>query len=270
MEKIFYYDNTIEGFFSCIFVIYDSKAQVNNITSDNQISVSFDKTLVQVETNETQYRRVKAGIMKHIGERGINSVYLAYSSCNEKKELIIYKYLKLAFIYGAKVYQMLADNDVITYNEMVSRVAFECHRFNGFVRFRQTTTNIYIAPIRPDNDIVEHIMPHFTSRFGTQKFAIVDVKRNKVGYFDGDNIEIGTYGGMRDIQLTDDEIEFQQLWKQYYETVTIADRKSERRRKQFMPTRYWEFMPEINMDKQAKKSKNTSIEQETTDDKLLN
>lgn len=250
-KTIFHYDNTIEGLFSCIFIIYDTKAEVENILSINEISIPFDMQLINVVTDLQQHQRIVAGIIKKIGKAGLSSIIKAYASCDNKKEMIIYNYLKLVFKHGSKTESMLSDADVITFNEMLGRVNFECHRFTGFVRFRQTTANIYIAPIRPDNDILEYIMPHFVNRFQIQKFAIVDVGRNKVGYFDGKNWNLGLFNNIRNIELTDDELIFQKLWKQYYETVTIQDRKSERRRKQFMPSRYWEFMNEFNIDKKS-------------------
>lgn len=260
-KTIFHYDNTFWGFLSCIFDIYAAKTEVAQITSQDTLSPSFDMQIATVVVDNEKSRRVADGVVKKIGSSGMSDIYSAFASCNTEKEIIIYKYLKLVFVYGRKIEQMLSNADVITFNEMLQRVRFECHRYNGFVRFRETESSIFVAPIRPDNDILEFIMPHFVNRFGIQRFVIVDVGRGKAGYFDGKNWDVGQFEGLKDVELTQNEKEFQQMWKNYYDTVTIKPRESERRRKQFMPQRYWEFMPEIKTDMQKGISKKQELKE---------
>ena len=218
------------------------------ITCLNEIQAALDTVVVEISTDMIKAERVEKGIIKHIGRDGFGGVLRVFAASDANKDTAIYNFLRLAFVHGRKTLEMLGHPDVVVYNEILNRVNYECHRMKGFVRFRETAADIMYAPIRPDHDIVEFIMPHFAGRFHVQKFAIFDVGRKKLGLWDGKTYCVGFTDGLPEIELTDEEIDLQRAWKMYYDTVTIKSRESERRRKNFMPIRYWEFMPEIRND----------------------
>ena len=46
------------------------------------------------------------------------------------------------------------------------------------------------------------------------------------------------------VSFSKNEDAFLSLWQNYYRTVAIKERKNTRLMKNFMPVRYWKFMPE--------------------------
>lgn len=50
------------------------------------------------------------------------------------------------------------------------------------------------------------------------------------------------------VALSEYEQGFQNLWKEYYRSVNIAQRPHEKQMKGYMPVRYWKFMPEKQGD----------------------
>ncbi len=248
-EKYIYrYDGGIEGFFTAVFDIYDLRRRPYTITASAEVQPAFDTVVIDVITDPKKAARVEKGIIKNIGRLGFAGVLRVFSASFAYKDDSIYEFLQVVFAHGQKAGSMLSDPRVIKYNEIMQNVNYECHRFKGFVRFREIKGGIMYAPIRPDHDILEFIMPHFCERFHIQKFAIFDVGRKKLGAFDGREWRAGYLEDLPEIELTETEADMQRVWKMYYDTVTIKERASEKRRRAFLPDRYREFMPEINND----------------------
>ena len=260
-ETIFRYDGSFDGFLTAVFDIYNNKwgrgdsLRATNatrphllITSASEIQAAIDTAVIEVVSDIDKAVRVEKGIIRNIGRDGFGGALRVFASNDAHKDIKIYNFLRLVFTHGRKSLEMLGHPHVITYNEIMDAVNYECHRMKGFVRFRETAGGVMYAPIRPDHDIVEFIMPHFAKRFHIQKFAIYDVGRKKLGLWNGKAYAVDYIDELPEIRLTDEEIDLQRAWKMYYDTVTIKSRESERRRKGFMPKRYWEFMPEITND----------------------
>ena len=124
-----------------------------------------------------------------------------------------------------------------------TRVYGEAHRLKGFLRFMENADGVMYAPYSPDNDITDIIAVHFAARFGARPFVIHDIKRKIAAMYDGNEI-VMTYAGDAEIYLSEYEDYFQNLWKQYYNSVNIASRPHEKQMRGYMPVRYWKFLPE--------------------------
>jgi len=44
--------------------------------------------------------------------------------------------------------------------------------------------------------------------------------------------------------LAEDEKLFQRLWKQYYKSISIQERKNPKVHRQLLPKRFWKYLPE--------------------------
>jgi probable DNA metabolism protein len=92
-------------------------------------------------------------------------------------------------------------------------------------------------------------MSHFTSRFPNEAFIIHDTKRNVLGLYDGSVAkEICAENKQVTVYLSDDELNFKKLWKTYYDSVNIKERRNPRLRASFMPKRYWVNLPETQAE----------------------
>lgn len=235
------YDGTLEGFLTCVYECYYQKLNPDIITSKNHIQTCFD-TQVKIITTEVQKaERVKKSIIKY-GE--YFNIDYAFNSCSDLKDKIIFDYLKLLFKFGKEIKTMLSNLKVIAFNDVLNRVLLECHRFKGFLRFNETVDNIYYAKIEPDNNIIKFIMPHFIARYNNQKFLIHDIKRNTVGIYDTNKSIVFKNDSKLNIYFSENEEYIQQIFKNYYKTINIAERKNKKLMLNFMPKRYHKNMPE--------------------------
>jgi probable DNA metabolism protein len=52
-------------------------------------------------------------------------------------------------------------------------------------------------------------------------------------------------GKLSEGQLSDEELFFQQLWKEYFRSITIKERINLKLQRQHMPKRYWKYLTEL-------------------------
>ena len=106
--------------------------------------------------------------------------YLAFASELPNVETCMYAYLEKLFADDTGMYyKNLLDEHSFELYQIARKVSFEINRFQGFVRFQETSDGLLFAAIEPDHDIVSLLAPHFARRFGNQAWVIYDRKRDK-------------------------------------------------------------------------------------------
>jgi probable DNA metabolism protein len=141
------------------------------------------------------------------------------------------------------------------------KVTREFDRLRGLLRFAPETQfeeTWYIARCAPDHNVLPLLADHFFRRFGKLSWAIIDEKRNLVFYSrngeepvmyrvnPADTEEAGqnnSTGAKPEQNGTADE--WKELWKNYHRSVNNEARTNPRLQKQFMPRRYWKYLPEM-------------------------
>ncbi|MBQ7373372.1 MAG: TIGR03915 family putative DNA repair protein [Clostridia bacterium] len=245
----FIFDGTKMGLFTCIFDAYYEKRIPKTVT-DKQVQIGFYDNVYEIVTDAQKAKRV-SNCLKECKTYGVSKdVSLALKSGREDKYTVIFNYLKIVIDNkGVDVSKNFADENVLAFSDLLKQITYELHRFKGFIRFEQSVDGYYYAHFSPDNDITWLLMPHFTTRFANQAFIIHDVKRNVLGMYDGQNCEqICAEDRQVTVYLSDEEVNFKKLWQTYYKSVNIKERKNHRIMKNFLPVRYWEHLPEKQVE----------------------
>ena len=138
---------------------------------------------------------------------------------------------------------MLANGDVVAATECMQRVTWELHRLKGFVRFMESASGALYAPLSPDHDICDLLLPHFRARLPEFPFVLHDVSRKKAAVYDGKNSFLAPLD-RADVLLSADERAWQSLWRKYYQSVNIPSRERLKQMRGYLPVRYWKFLPE--------------------------
>ncbi|WP_322790524.1 TIGR03915 family putative DNA repair protein [Tenacibaculum tangerinum] len=145
-----------------------------------------------------------------------------------------------------------SNDTVLKIAKLRKSVGREKHRMEAFVRFKLTKDNIYFANIEPDFNVLPLIAKHFKSRYADQKWLIYDIKRKYGLFYNLDSVEIielefdksFDFSKTSDKIFTVEELEFQQLWKDYFKSTNIASRKNTKLHTQHVPKRYWKYLSE--------------------------
>ena len=141
------------------------------------------------------------------------------------------------------------DRDVRIVLEAAFKVSHEIDRLKGLLRFSPGKNGFYIARCAPDHFVLPALGPHFNSRFGEEPWAVADEKRSLILIRErGD--EARTFpledSFIKKSRAGDPEDPWEELWKNYCRSINNESRNNPALRRQFMPERYWKYLPEMS------------------------
>jgi len=145
-----------------------------------------------------------------------------------------------------------ADYDRSNYNKnedpyFDEKVGHEAHRMMGLLRFTPDKDGVFVARCAPDYFVLPALGEYFNARFGENSWEIIDEKRGLS--VKSDNGELYRLEGLKRHAEDDEKINknydaWQELWKHYHKTINNENRDNPKVQKQFMPQRYWKYLPE--------------------------
>ena len=240
------YDGTFDGLLTCIhFHYYNEKAEGIYIKESYQVNML--RSSVEVKTDPEKADTVYKAIRDKISPYDLRRVYKVFMSSEPEKEMRILNYVRYGFKHGSSVNMLHGDPVVFAVQSIEKKVNTEIHRFKGLIRFFELEDGILYSQIEPDHDVVEFLAHHFTDRYKNEPFIIHDMRRSKelvaykgewyVTYFTKESVS----------GYSEAEKEYGRLWKRYFETIAIKERKNERCQKNLMPQRYWKNMTEFQI-----------------------
>ena len=240
---IYKFDGTIDGIFSCIYQSFTNKEIPDCITADD-VQLSLTGTIRFIETDYENNKRVITALYNYIGINALSDIKYAFRSGSKSKYESIFRYLRKTFEYRKNISGKFSEEAVMDFYDTIKKVGNEVHRFKGFIRFNECANGIYYAHFSPDNDIVDLLLPHFMVRFKNLPFVLHDVKRNIVAmYCNGESKVIQATQTLY-VQLSNDELEFQNLWQTYYDNISIPERKNIKLMNSFLPIKYHAHLTE--------------------------
>lgn len=171
---------------------------------------------------------------------------MVFLSDSVESGLSIYNYLKLGFRIGSAVDCYLNNDVVLAVNSLESKVKLESHRMKGFIRFRKAGDFFY-APLEPVHNVLPLIWEHFTKRLPAESFILHDLKRGIAFLY-----HKGKYGMVplsdeeaRIYLIDSDDFLYEDLWREFFKSITLEGRIIHRQQKAQMPVRYWKNLTEM-------------------------
>ncbi len=241
--SILLYDNSFEGLLTCIYNAFYSKSDIEGIYSKSDFNAPLLLgEIINIDTDIIKFQKVRNAIVNKIDFLCLKKIYLVYLSCNENKGMIIFKYLQYAFKLKREIHDFLHLNEVHKIEEIQKKVTYEAHVFKGFIRFKSINNLFLYSSIEPDNDILELIANHFMKRFPNEYWIIHDLSREKALVYNTSSYEIIKLSKNEYSKFTKYNDEYSSLWKTYFKSTTIEERRNPRLQKRMMPQRYWKHI----------------------------
>lgn len=117
------------------------------------------------------------------------------------------------------------------------------------VRLCEIENNLWYSSIHPDNNVIEQVGQFLMKRFPKQNMILHDKNRNLVLLYNCQNkndYEIIQVPHNFEINsFSKEELQFQKLWKTFFQTIAIQERTNSRLQMQYMPKKYWKDLVEI-------------------------
>lgn len=237
------YDGSFSGMLCCVFESFERRELPMEIRTDD--ATLF--TLRGIITDEAKAQRVLVGAMKKIGPEAVEYIKLAYLTAFEQKETALIRFLRAGFTHGAKIFQMLADDEVMTLVRAVKRLRGEAQKFVQFVRFSEIDGTL-VSVIEPENNVLPLIADHFVKRIPQEKFMIYDKGRGAALVYENKQLSVAQIDNYEMPKAEGEEQKYRGLWRAFYNTIEIKQRHNERCRRNFLPKKYWKNMTEFTND----------------------
>ncbi len=242
--------------------IYDAFVYKNRMEGgyDDSISIAIGEgdnrtlfaTEIEVAADAEKAEKTVYAIRSKLGASVYQTVFYALCHFDEDRATDVLGYLVRAFKKGSRIREYLADPYVMRVLELSRKVANECDKLYGFLRFRDAG-GFLLAELTPKCDVLPVLQEHFADRYPNENFVICDGKRDYAlvhpafspcFFVTGEEAYTAISGDREGELKTRDE--YEELWKQYFYTMEINERHNERCQNTLLPKWYRKNMLEFD------------------------
>jgi probable DNA metabolism protein len=251
---VFRYDKTFDGLLTAIFDAYSRKAFPEKLLSETEPLPLFagQEHIVSTETGKSG--RVWKALNKKVPKEVCSMLMHVWLSELPGSEELLLRYIRKTIDAPYSIATSFADDDITEVRKRAKKVSRERLYLIQFVRFQKVADDIFFAPVSPVYNALPLTLPYFIDRFAAQKWLIYDIKRQYGYYYDLKaaaevTLDDGKHflsGRLNEELMAQDEKLFQNLWKSYFQALTIKERLNPKLQRQHMPRRFWKFLPEKN------------------------
>ncbi len=251
MHTTISYNGSWEGLLTVVFEFFDRKLEHVKIVNSEHYQPDVFSDYLPLATDAARAQRVLTGLKKKLSPEAVKKLFRCYLSEQPGIENHILDYIRLTFSSPSSIESAYGYPAVLKISQVDKMIGRECHRMEAFVRFQLTRDDIYFAAVVPDFNVLPLIVSHFKKRYADQPWIIYDLKRKYGIYYDLSHVEEIELENLPDLSsantkqlMSGNEIQYQQLWKTYFDSVNIKERKNSRLHVQHVPKRYWRYLPE--------------------------
>jgi probable DNA metabolism protein len=249
------FDGSLTGLLCCVFESFQAKESNVQVVWDKFYQPSIFYPTKEIFSDEEKADRVWKSFIEKVNPEDKNKFYSSFLA--EKPDIFqhLFHLARKVFIHGGTYAKNFADPDVLAVSQMAKSVSRERHRMKAFIRFKKAADGLFYAIIAPDFNVIPLIQKHFQDRYADQTWLIYDEKRRYGIFYDLNSVQsvtltLNEFKGSVDnqlpiLQLHDEKEElYDLLWKDYFQTTNIQERKNTKLHLQHVPKRYWRYLNE--------------------------
>lgn len=246
------FDGSFNGYLCCVFEAFERKEFYASPKVLTMLEPSIFNVQREISTDLNKSSRILKGIEKIIGKKDLNIFYHNFLADQKEAWELGFRTIIRLFKDGKIDIRDYGNPEILQIHQTIKKVSRERHRMKAFVRFVKSSDNLYTALIEPDFNVLPLVTTFFKNRFSDQQWLIYDIRRNYGYHYDGkeihevsnsDNHEIENPYAI-ELDLDPRELEFQHLWKTYFKSTNIEERKNLKLHLRHVPKRYWKYLVE--------------------------
>lgn len=253
MITVFWCEDSLDGILTGVYEAWDSRLGHKNVRLETKAETNLELFCEyrDVETDLDKAERVLRTVRERMGEEGQEAICYAAACADSRKADAIYRMIVLGLHLknGRKVVNYLQNEDVSLVMKLRQKAWHEAHRLMGFVRFEELENGVLYARIQSVCSVLTLIAPHFEDRYQQENWIIHDIDRGQIAIHRREYPWVLADADMlnSDYQkhYSDQEEEFQQLWKSFCKTIAIQERKNPRCQQGLLPLRFRPCMTEF-------------------------
>ncbi len=241
------YDGTIDGLLTAVAEGADSADAEVDLCPSRDYQPALFEASCPVEADPSRVQRLLDEVRTRGSKRTVGRVL--YAAMSERGDIgrALVGYVRQVRRLGAKADDFLTDASVGRVHEVARTVGRELHRLKGLVRFRELEDGTLWAPIDPEANIVAPLALYFKGRVPSEVWLIHDVRRRLAIRWDLNDLAWVERDALppENPDLAENEEAYQTMWRTYFRTIGIKERRNPRLQRQNMPVRYWKHLIEI-------------------------
>jgi len=249
---IYIFDGTFYGLLTAVFESYERKHPRIQLCCRETYAPEFFSGHIDIHSDKVKAQRVWKGLQQKVAPVHLGHFYKAFFSEQAAIHLALFRYARYIFDHPAGHDFNYGHEDVLTIAQMSQRVHREKHRMEAFVRFKKSGNGLFFAVISPDYNVLPLISKHFRNRYADQPWLIYDERRKYGIHYDLHTLHEVTIDlakeqaiAEQDAVVIDGQEElFTLLWKDYFRSTNIAERRNIKLHIQHVPKRYWRYLTE--------------------------
>lgn len=244
-SNIYLYDGSFAGFLSAVFEAWCDKNFLD-IRACESLQPGFFDRYISVETDGRKAERIQQWLCKKISDTTESVIYDYFMSEAPKRERILYFYLRACGRYGRGVNAHLTDPGVLDFINAWKPFRREREKLMGFVRFRELEGNFLFSEISPEYNQLPFLGAFFFDRLTALPWMIYDSGRHKAALSDGTRWTVAERITVNSLSEKKDALDFETLWKNYLQALSIKERENKNLQRQMLPMKYRNFMTEFS------------------------
>lgn len=248
------FDGSFEGLLTAVFESYDRRQKQVQLVWEKYYQPAILEDSLTIVNDDEKATRVWDALRKKMKTQWVTTFYSAYLSEDPETFQHLFYFAHYIFDNPAGAEANFGNPHVMALDKMNHKVRRESHRMKAFIRFQKTTDGIYYCPVEPDYNVLPLISRFFKNRYADQQWIIYDVRRRYGLFYDLQKVEQITYDFVAEIDtkktvlpaaLTDEKEELATLlWKDYFKSTNITERRNMKLHIQHVPKRYWKYLTE--------------------------
>lgn len=245
-------EDSLENIFTAIYLTYEENREAGEtcLALDDEPMLFAED--VRVETNSARAVKVMRTLERRFGEKNYLEVCMALASEDAGKAQAVYRTVARGLderCGRGHLFDDLTDRYVLRAFELARKAGREIGHLEGFLRFQELENGILYAKIAPKCNAITFLMAHFADRLPVENFVIYDSRRNLFGIHPARRqwyLLLGEEDGAEpELCLSEEEIQYQELFKQFCRAVSIRDRENLPLQRNMLPLRFREYMVEF-------------------------
>jgi len=239
------FDGSLEGFLCVVYAHYYEQITPLSIQREGQYQNTLYAEEYFISTDFEKAARVQRGIRKKISHQAEDYISYAFLSEDDSCYMEIFKYLLLGFKLGKSVDCYLQEDCVLKVHKLARYVGREVHLLSGFSRFAETKQGVFYCSISPVNNVLPVLAEHFSDRMMNQAWVIHDKKRKLAAVYNGEHYAIGSVPDGANFEYKDKELQVQDLWRTFFNSVSIKERENKKLQRNLLPLYFRKSMLEF-------------------------
>ena len=238
MKRIYVCDNEVTGLFSALYDAWKYLTAERGAACGIRFRGHLEQELfceyTEVEPNERKAVSVERMILSHMGWYAYKLIYQAALSDDPARgDVILGTMLAAREIPDSRrIMDHLGNAQVERTFELSRTVSNETCRWIEIMRFRELKQGILYARFEPKCRVLSCVAPHFAERLPLENWMIYDAVHREYAVHEAGKQWVLVSGEDADADQVKDysaqEEKFNELWKEFVDTIAIKERKNPR------------------------------------------